>query len=336
MTTFTDMYASVSGAGSHDGTSAANAWTMAEATLNVAAGDRINCLAGTYTADDSASSAVIDLDVTGTIGNQIEWRGYTITIGDFVPGSAPVVLIDAGTNSLTNAMIMTTITGNAFNRFIGFEFSGASSHGVNGGTTVDEVYFSGCEFSNNGGRGIQADNSLVCFLCEFTANTTNSIDSDSDQILSACKFHNEAGPVVTAAADPVTVNCLAYDNGNTTHFAYTQAGVFTGNTLDGDNGAASIGLQVTGASNLPKLLLNNIFFDFNIGIEYNTASVEGAFVRGFNYFSSCNTNYDTIPDETTDIDDGTTDPFTNSATRDYTLASGSNAIGAGADAGNFA
>ena len=337
MTTFTEKYASVAGAGAHDGSSPANAWTMAEATANVVAGNRVNCLAGTYIADDSASSSVMDIDVAGTVGNWIEWRAYTTTIGDFLYGTAPPVVANAGTNTLTNAMQTTTIgAASAFNRFIGFQFTGASSHGASGGTTTDEVSFEGCKFDNNGGRGCQGDNTWEFLLCEFTANTTNSVDADATLILYACLFHNESGPVVTAAAGPVVINCLAYDNGNTAYFNFGQPVIFSGNTLDGDNGAASIGVTITGATNIPHILANNIFFDFNVGVNYNNAGIEDSRLRGFNYFSSCNTNYDNLVDATTDIDDGTTDPFTNSATRDYTLASGSNAIGAGADAGNFA
>lgn len=87
MTTFTEKYVSVAGAGSHDGSSAANAWTIAEATANVSQGDRVNCLAGTYIADDSGSSSVMDLDVVGTAMEWIEWRAYRSTATGIVSGN---------------------------------------------------------------------------------------------------------------------------------------------------------------------------------------------------------------------------------------------------------
>jgi len=45
----TEKYASVAGAGDHNGTSAAHAWTLAEAIAAAVAGDRINLISGTYT-----------------------------------------------------------------------------------------------------------------------------------------------------------------------------------------------------------------------------------------------------------------------------------------------
>lgn len=338
MTTFTEKFVSVAGSGANTGADVSNEWTMAQATANAAAGFRMNCKAGTYVADDSISSAVMDLDVAGTVGNWIEWRAYTTTIGDFTPGEAQPVIIDAGTNALTNAMIATTIASNAYNRFIGMEFSGASSHGVNGGATVDNMAFIGSKFSNNGGRGVQGDNLYGFLVCEFTNNTTNAMDVDNDLRMQACKIHNEnlSTGVVSQGNSATYINNLIYDVSNGTYFRFTTIPVFSGNTLDGENGASSKGVEFSGGTIIPSLLTNNIFFDFDVGVNFATGGVEEALIRGFNYFSSCNTNYDGIVDETTDIDDGTTDPFTDSASRDYTLASGSNAIGAGADAGNFA
>lgn len=69
---WTERYCSVAGGGTHDGTSAANAWTFAEARTNAVASHRVNMLQGTYNigADISFSTATI------------WWRGYHTTIGD--------------------------------------------------------------------------------------------------------------------------------------------------------------------------------------------------------------------------------------------------------------
>lgn len=76
---FTERYVSVAGAGAHDGTSAANAWTLAEAiTAAPAAGTRVNVLKGTY-ANTTTSRA---LSLAGTTTAPIWWRGYDTTIGD--------------------------------------------------------------------------------------------------------------------------------------------------------------------------------------------------------------------------------------------------------------
>ena len=336
MTIFVEKYASVAGAGSHDGSSAANAWTIAEATASVAAGNRVNCLAGTYIANDSGSSAVMDLDIVGTSGAWIEWRAYTTTIGDFVPGTAQPVVLNAGTNSLTNAVIATTIPSAAYNRFIGFGFTGASSHGFNGGTTVDTASFVGCKFNNNGGRGLAADNEFTFFLCEFTANTTNALDADNNLTIDGCKIHNEniATGVITTATNFTIINCLSYNNSNGVQYRFPGNGIFEGNTLDGDGGGSSIGVQMSGGSNRFVQLANNIFFDLNVGVDFATSGIETVSVGGFNLFSNCNTDYDNNPNDPTDISNSI-DPFEDSANRDYTLATGSAAIGAGADAGNI-
>lgn len=336
MTVLAEKYVSVAGSGAHDGSSAANAWTIAEATASVVAGDRVNCLAGTYIADDSSSSSIMDLDVNGTGANPIIWRAYTTTIDDFVYGDTPPVILDAGTNSLTNCILATTISGAADNTFDGFSFTNASSHGVHGGTSVDNMRFNGCSFTNNGGRGAQGDNNWSFWLCEFSGNTTNSVDSDTNQKLIMCKFHNENGPVTTTAGNPETISCLAFDCGNNPYFSNSEVGIFLGNTIDGDGGAASSGLRVSGTNIANSMIANNIFFDLNVGVLFNNANTETSYHRGFNYFSSCNTNYDNLSDANTDVDDGITDPFEDSAARDYRLVSGSNALGAGADAGNFA
>jgi len=81
---------------------------------------------------------------------------------------------------------------------------------------------------------------------------------------------------------------------------------------------------------------NNLFYDCGHGVNFSNGANPTAMVTfGYNYFSACTVNYEGIPDQPSDVDDGTTDPFTDSAGRDYTLASGSNALAAGIDAGAF-
>ena len=62
-----DRFVSVAGSGSNTGLDASNEWTMAQATANAAAGNIHHCKAGTYIADDSASSSIMDIDVAGGV-----------------------------------------------------------------------------------------------------------------------------------------------------------------------------------------------------------------------------------------------------------------------------
>lgn len=74
---FTEKYVTVTGGGLHDGSSEANAWTLAEGVANYAAGDRVNVKAGTYTA-----SSAITWSTSGGQYTPIHWRGYKTSIGD--------------------------------------------------------------------------------------------------------------------------------------------------------------------------------------------------------------------------------------------------------------
>lgn len=74
---FTEKYVTTVGAGSHDGSSEANAWTFEEAiAAPVATGCRVNVKTGTHTLTAARTLP------SGTSENPIEWRGYNSTIGD--------------------------------------------------------------------------------------------------------------------------------------------------------------------------------------------------------------------------------------------------------------
>jgi len=330
-----DRFVSVAGSGSNTGLDASNEWTLAQATANAAAGNIHHCKAGTYIADDSSSSSIMDIDVAGTIAAWVEWRGYTTTINDFTIGDTPPAILDASTNTLTNCAQTSTIgSAHAYNRFRGFQFTGASGDGFTGSNNTDSLTFEGCKFDTNGDRGFQGDDNAVFVGCEFTGNTTSAIDADNNTVLLGCKIHNEASTVVLTQTVFV-FNSLFYNNGNGINVRSTSTMYALGNTFDGDNQASSIGLQTVGGAVIPYLVYNNIFFDLGTGVDFSTGGTNEVRSRGHNLFSSCTNNYDTIADALSDIDDGTTDPFTDSAGRDYTLASGSTAIDAGLDGGNI-
>ena len=339
MTTFTEMYASVAGAGAHDGTSAANAWTMAEATAGVSASDRVNCLAGTYIANDTTSE-VIDLDVAGGFGTWIEWRAYTTTIGDFSVGDAQPVVIDANTNSLVNPMNTQTVTG-AFNRFIGFQFTGGSGHGVDGSSSTDHISFLGCKFDNNDQRAVIGDDSHTYISCEFTLNTVGAFDIDSNSVVVGCVFHNNG--VSTACnnhlSSPVYIDCLWFNNGNGTLIRFTAGGSVTvGCAWDGEGGASATAINSSGSQTIPQCMVNNIIYDQNLGINFSNAGIDEIEGRTANLWSSNTTNIDNIADAEMagigDIDDTTdTDPFLGSGAtpRDYRIDTTGLANEAGVD-----
>lgn len=73
----TEKYCTTTGAGAHDGSSEANAWSLTEALSNAAAGQRVNVKKGTYTL--AANFAPTN---AGTVSQPMIWRGYNSTIGD--------------------------------------------------------------------------------------------------------------------------------------------------------------------------------------------------------------------------------------------------------------
>ncbi len=93
---WTDKYVSVAGGGAHDGSSEANAWTLAEALAAYAGGQRVNVKAGTYTA------ASRNWNLAGTSSSGSWWRGYNATIGDIDSNNALAKpAIQCGTNGQT-------------------------------------------------------------------------------------------------------------------------------------------------------------------------------------------------------------------------------------------
>lgn len=323
----TDLYVTAGAAGGGAGTEG-DPYTMAEATANVTNADKVYVKAGTYTADDSASSSVMDIDIAGGGATGfIFWEAYTTTIGDFTIGDAQPVIIDANTNSLTNAMQSTV----PYNGFIGFRFTGASSNGVNYGT-ADLGCFIGCKFDTNGARGFSGDNNFLFVGCESTANTSGGVNMDNTGFMISCKVHNEAANSVIMGGSCAVVNTTFYNNANAKNLNFDGTfGLVFGNTFDGENQAASEGFGQTGSSNVVAAILNNIFFDLNEGATIQTGTTG---FWGYNLFASCNTDYDTLTNASTDISSAA-DPFEDSANRDYTLKSGSEAIDTGIDSGNL-
>lgn len=93
---WTERYVSVTGGGAHDGTTEADAWTLAEALAADAGGQRINVKAGTYTA------AARTFSVAGTSSSGVWYRGYNTTIGDIdTDNTLTKPVIQCGSNSQT-------------------------------------------------------------------------------------------------------------------------------------------------------------------------------------------------------------------------------------------
>jgi hypothetical protein len=162
---WTERYVSVAGGGAHDGTSAANAWTLAEAIAAYAAGQRLNVIAGTY-ANTTTSRT---FSTAGTTTSPVWWRGYKTTIGDLDAQPATGTTRVAGTDIPS----FTFTTG---------QMTISSGHQTFSNIDVNGAATAGAQLVVSGGSGVRLDRVRV----ENTAANAAS---------SACSIQTSAGPI---------------------------------------------------------------------------------------------------------------------------------------------
>lgn len=327
-----DYYVTTTAGGSGVGTSG-DPFTLAQATAQAGTGNNFYVKAGTYGVEDPGSGAVMDVDVAGTQAAKNRWIGYTTTIADFDLGEAPPVVIDATVNTLANCINVATVpTMHVY--FRGFQFTGATAAAVNGSNS-DQLYFEGCRFNANGttsGYAIPVDNNLTMVACEIDNNSNGGVNIDNDGTFINCSFHDNAAALqLLAETNLIVIGCLFYAGQNGVQINASSIKAFIGNTLDGDNGASSVALDIKDAAATGVALFNNIFFDFNIAID-ESAGNTGFWCRGYNLFFSNNTDYSVNSLHSSDIA-GASDPFTDSTSNppDYSLKTSSEAENAGID-----
>ncbi len=147
---FTEKYASVAGAGAHDGSSEGNAWTLAQAAANAVAGDRVNVKAGTYNLGASATLP------SGSSGVPVAWRGYSSAIGDLESVGRTFA---TGPLSITNFPLIDglgsySISGGAYNHFTNLYFTD-SGNGTTFAPGAANVCWR-CRFTNTHATGSSA------------------------------------------------------------------------------------------------------------------------------------------------------------------------------------
>lgn len=232
---FTEKYASVAGGGAHDGTSEANAWTLAEAIAGAVAGDRVNIKAGSY----SQGAATI---ATGTIILPLVWRGYTSTIGDLDDQGRNA----NGTLNTTNFPAITvtgTIAISPFDVLQNLSFTGALSTHLLGGSASDNWSVIRCSVTNTqnnaAARCIQGDNSCNYigsdFYCSGAAHAS-VIDSDDGTFVYGCRIRGtSSSSLITANNGAVFQSLLHGGSGTGVEFlsAVSSLDQLAGNTFYG-------------------------------------------------------------------------------------------------------
>jgi len=173
---FNEKYVTVTGGGLHDGSSEANAWTLAEAVSNYAAGDRLNVKAGTY-----SDSSTVTFATAGTAASPVSWRGYKTTIGDL--DTHPTTQRVSGTDCplFTNSVSSgAAYSARSYQSFEHIHFTSAIV-----GTVLDLGYFQnvisliGCRVestttSTGGVRAVFGNRLTYAFFsdCYFSKNST--------------------------------------------------------------------------------------------------------------------------------------------------------------------
>ena len=166
---FTERYVSVAGAGAHNGTSEADAWTLAEAIAAAAGGGyRMNVKAGSYT------SGAITIPA-GTYNAPTVWRGYNSTIGDLdsIARNADGSLV---TSNFPVWTMSAAIVPGPFMVFQNLRITGAISAYLVSSSTVDNFTVIQCSFlntQNNAAAGcLRGDTTVKLLGCDFSCTGT--------------------------------------------------------------------------------------------------------------------------------------------------------------------
>jgi len=256
---WTERYVSVAGGGAHDGTTEADAWTLAEAiAAPYAAGQRINVKAGTYANTTTTRSFA----VAGTTTAPIWWRGYNSTIGD----------LDADFVTAKPAITFTTgvfdVTG-SYHLFSNLDISGAqTTAGQVRLRTGSNQYLHRCRIectsANANGRALafgSIGSVTACWLKSTSSADVVQMATGADMYL--------LGSSIIAGADGVSIE------------GAIRATVAFCTLLDqGDNGI------INNAGSRINILNNSIYSPVSDGIEFATTITAMAFVAN-NIFSEC-------------------------------------------------
>lgn len=216
---WTEKYVTVAGAGAHDGTSEANAWTLAEAIAAYAAGQRINVKAGTY----ANTTTDRTLGTSGTTTSPIWWRGYNTTIGDIDANNAltkPAVTFTTGRLSVSGSHQIISnldisgaqVTNGQVRIFTGtfihfdrcrVECTAANANGRAVSINTTDVTLSRCWLKCTSSVEIvdtSGQNRLAFLGCALEGGANGIVHSGTSNILIAfCSFNNVGGDAIQSS-----------------------------------------------------------------------------------------------------------------------------------------
>lgn len=327
---WTERYCSVSGGGAHDGTTAADAWTLAEAITNATAGHRVNVIAGTYA--NTTTSRVFA--ATGTTTAPIWWRGYNTTIGDIDTNNAltkPAITFTTGQFSVTGPHQI----------FSNLNISGAttttSGLAVNSSAGVP-CWFDRCRFentaANSASRAYTSNGHCILSRCWFKATSTAAIvlaHTGGVGMILGCSITG-GGVGISNAGLAGTYKSNVIRSCGSHGFEYTAAasgGVcIEGNTIYGNSGD---GVRFTAIPTANTLIANNLITNNGgYGINNSTGANTNLIKRIGNDFRSNTSGNENGFGDSPSLSElsESSDPYNNAGAADFSLV-----IGAGAKAG---
>ena len=343
---YTETFASVAGAGSHDGSTAGNAWTLAEAFTNatsVTTATRVNIISGDY------SSGADVIDGVGTIVQLLCFRGYNSTIGDLenTGWNADGTLDTTGFPVIT--LTDTLSHGGNIQKYLLYQnlvFTGSINGLLLGDTGGDRVWMIECKLTNTANNSaaacIRFDNDCGLINCDLECSGAAHafvFECDGTGFLIGCRFKGvEDG------------QGLARMSGGSS---------IVGNLFQGSSGGNGIGFVIE-STTLSTSFINNTFYNLDTAVTYPNAAmnIPGVFVN--NHVTDCleyinslysgtantimievnnRTRDNTTPrtgigdganvgEVTTDTGGASTD-YTNAGSNDFTLIDGAPGVEAG-------
>lgn len=330
---WTERYVTAAGAGAHDGTSEANAWTLAEAQANAVAGHRVNI-------KNDAYSLTTDLTFADGTDNHtfIILRGYNSTIGDLDTPSfdSEGKLETTNMPGISNGTYKFAL--GDYNMACNLNFTSANvSFGEGGlGSNQDSgtVIFN-CKVSNSGSNGnanvIEGDNECTVAFCDLICTGATSgqmITGDTGLTVIGTRLQNDSSTSADSAIFAnggylVVSHCAmaGYGNGVEINSLASAFMLVTNSSFAVEGDAVKLPNSV-GTTTAPILLSHNVAFGFSAWINNAYSGTDNAgVVELFNALPSSPTRTGTGDSHVVGEVTLSSSPFTDSANDDLTLNS---------------
>lgn len=314
--TFTERYVTATASGGGDGSSG-NPWTWDEAVANVAAGDRINVQAGTYTSNGTNSTT------SGTLSQPIVFRGYKDSIGDMddVPLSGlvdgtDIPTISTATSSsgptgsyiyINNISFTTNMQYTSYAWLFGAY--GAARH---------------CRFISTQAQSSCPVQGKTFFGCYFeTASNYSALRQAF--LVDNCVFRGVSGgitnPLAINSLAGVCTNSLFVNFSPAINWAYPAIGLIANNTFV--DCATAINFGTNNPTNGARIISNNYFYNCTTAVNDSYRTEEPTFHMINNGFYNVTTQADTSIAFNVNAKVDSVDPFVDYANGDYRLSQSS-------------